>query len=382
MNIRCFIFNKKAWLIQLPFAFLVFLYACTKEDSNNSTVIPPPATTTFVSATAVIDSMKTGFNLGNTFEYALQSTNPSSIYPIIDLYANAGLKHIRIPVTWMDGFNGNTLADANGNINFSHARFIQLKAVIDYAINKKMFVVLNAHHEHWLYDNYNGSAQYNTAFTNLWTGIANHFKDYSHLLIFEVLNEPQGVFGDWNGGASPSSSTALALTRQINQVGYDAIRATGGLNTNRVVMVSTNGMGNHSQLDEVYPSMASLPGGGSDRYLSFQVHTYDPWAFCGETGSNAAWPGSNAIANSIITVSNYAATLNVPVNYGEFGVGRNANAAERNTNIVRDYYRTIRLTCLSKKIAPTVWDDRGWFGLVNTTGNSFLNNIVPYMMSP
>lgn len=276
MNIRCFIFNKKAWLIQLPFAFLVFLYACTKEDSNNSTVIPPPATTTFVSATAVIDSMKTGFNLGNTFEYALQSTNPSSIYPIIDLYANAGLKHIRIPVTWMDGFNGNTLADANGNINFSHARFIQLKAVIDYAINKKMFVVLNAHHEHWLYDNYNGSAQYNTAFTNLWTGIANHFKDYSHLLIFEVLNEPQGVFGDWSGGASPSSSTALALTRQINQVGYDAIRATGGLNTNRVVMVSTNGMGNHSQLDEVYPSMASLPGGGSDRYLSFQVHTYDP----------------------------------------------------------------------------------------------------------
>jgi aryl-phospho-beta-D-glucosidase BglC (GH1 family) len=382
MNIRCFIVDKKAWLIPLTFAFLVFLYSCTKEDSGNSTVNPPPATTTFVSAAAVIDSMKTGFNLGNTFEYALQSTNPATIYPIIDLYANAGVKHIRIPVTWMDGFNGNTLADANGNINFSHARFIQLKAVIDYAINKKMFVVLNAHHEHWLYDNYNGSAQYNTAFTNLWTGIANHFKDYSPLLIFEVLNEPQGVFGDWNGGASPSSSSALALTRQINQVGYNAIRATGGLNTNRVVMVSTNGMGNHSQLDEVYPSMASLPGGGSDHYLSFQVHTYDPWAFCGETGSNAAWPGSNAIANAIITVSNYAESLNVPVNYGEFGVGRNANAAERNTNIVRDYYRTIRLTCLSKKIAPTVWDDRGWFGLVNTTGNSFLNNIVPYMMAP
>jgi endoglucanase len=197
-----------------------------------------------------------------------------------------------------------------------------------------------------------------------------------------VLNEPQGVFGDWNGGASPSSSTALALTRQINKVGYDAIRATGGLNTNRVVMVSTNGMGNHNQLDDVYPSIASLPGGGSDKYLSFHVHTYDPWAFCGQTGSNTSWPGSNSIANSIINVSNYAKTLNVPVNYGEFGVGRDANASERNSNIVREYYRTMRLTCLSEKISPTVWDDRGWFGLVNSTGNSFINNIVPNMMAP
>jgi endoglucanase len=367
----------------LAFAFLVFLFSCSKDaNSSPPSVIAPPVTTTFVSAAAVIDSMRTGFNLGNTFEYALQSTNPSSIYPIIDLYANAGMRHIRIPVTWMEGFNGNTLADANGTINFSHPRFIQLKAVIDYAISKKMFVVLNTHHEYWLYDNYNGTAQYNTAFTNLWTGIATYFKDYSPFLIFEVLNEPQGVFGDWNGGASPSSSGALALTRQINQVGYDAIRATGGLNTNRVIMVSPNGMGNHYQLDDVYPSVASLPGGGTDHYLSFQVHTYDPWAFCGETGSNASWPGSNSIVNSLVAISNYAKTLNVPVNYGEFGVGRNANASERNTDIVREYYRTMRLTCLSKKMSPTVWDDRGWFGLVTPTGSSFLYNIVPNMMAP
>jgi endoglucanase len=383
MNITYSNLFKKAWLLQLTFAFLVLLSSCSKEAySTPPVVINPPLPTTFASATAVIDSMGTGFNLGNTFDYALQSTNPTTIYPIIDLYANAGMKHIRIPVTWMDGFGGNTLADASGTINFSHARFIQLKAVIDYAIHKKMFVILNAHHEYWLYTNYNGTAQYNTTFTTLWTGIATYFKDYSPLLIFEVLNEPQGVFGDWSGGASPSSSTALDLTRQINKVGYDAIRATGGQNTTRVVMVSTNGMGNHSQLDDVYPSIASLPGAGSDKYLSFHVHTYDPWAFCGPTGSNSSWPGSTSIVNSLTTVSNYAKTLHVPVNYGEFGVGRDANASERNTNIVREYYRTMRLTCLSKKMAPTVWDDRGWFGLVTTSGTDFLHNIVPNMMAP
>jgi len=374
---------KNVFVTMIASMVLMSQFSCGK-DSNPAPPTVPPVTppTTFVSAAAVIDSMGTGFNLGNTFDYALQSTTPASIYPIIDLYANAGMRHVRIPVTWMDGFSGNTLANASGSINFSHPRFVQLKAVIDYALNKKMFVVLNTHHEHWLNNNYNGTAQYNNAFSNLWTGIATHFKDYSHLLIFEVLNEPHGVFGDWSGGASPSSSAALALTRQINKVGYDAIRATAGLNTNRVVMVSANGMGNHNQLDDVYPSIASIPGSGSDRYLSFHVHTYDPWAFCGQTGSNASWPGSTSITNSLRTVSTYAKTLNVPVNYGEFGVGRDANAAERNSNIVREYYRTMRLTCLSEKMSPTVWDDRGWFGLVNSGGSSFIHNIVPSMMAP
>lgn len=169
----------------------MLFFSCSKEatptplvDTTPPVVTTPSIASNFVSAAAVIDSMRTGFNLGNTFDYAIQNTNPTTIYPIIDLYANAGMKHIRIPVTWMDGFGGNILADANGNINFSHPRFIQLKAVIDYAINKKMFVVLNTHHENWLNSNYNGSATYNTPFKNLWTGIAAHFKDYSHLLIF------------------------------------------------------------------------------------------------------------------------------------------------------------------------------------------------------
>jgi len=298
---------------------------------------------------------------------------------------NTGMRHIRIPVTWMDGFSGNMLADANGNINLTHPRFIELKVVIDYAINKGMFVVLNTHHEHWLNNNYNGTAQYENAFKNLWTGISTHFKDYSHRLIFEVLNEPHGVFGDWSGGASPSNSNALELTRRINKVAYNAIRLTAGLNSYRVIMVSTNGMDNHNQLDDVYSSLASLPGGGADKYLSFDVHTYDPWAFCGQPGSNASWPGSSSIANSLRTVATYAKSLNVPVNYGEFGVGRDANALERNTNIVREYYRTMRLTCLSEKMSPTVWDDRGWFGLIGNSASSsynFVHNIVPTMMAP
>jgi endoglucanase len=283
----------------------------------------------------------------------------------------------------MDGFQGNTLCDPDGNINTAHPRFAELKSVIDYALQKQMFVVINTHHENWLNSNYDGSALYDQKFAGLWTSIATQFKGYSGRLIFEVLNEPHGVFGDWSGGVNPSNSAALELTRKINLVGYNAIRKTGGANATRLVMVSTNGMGNHSQLDDVYPTKASVPGGGTDPYLAFHVHTYDPWAFCGQTGSNTAWPGSASFVSGIQAVSSHARSLGIPVNYGEFGVGRDTRQEERNTTVVREYYRTMRLTCLSEKIAPTVWDDRGWFGLstTNASGAGFVYNIVPSMMA-
>ena len=126
-------------------------------------------------------------------------------------------------------------------------------------------------------------------------------------------------------------------------------------------MISTNGMGNHSLIEEVYPNKTYLPGSGTDDYLAIQVHTYDPWSFCGQNGSNSSYPGSSSIANSIRNVSTHARLLGAPVNYGEFGVGRQSNTNERNTDIVREFYRTIRMTTLYENMSSTVWDDRGWF---------------------
>lgn len=71
----------------------------------------------------------------------------------------------------------------------------------------------------------------------------------------------------------------------------------------------------------------------------------------------------------------------MPVNYGEFGVGRVENGFSRNTEVVRNYYKLIRKTCLNNQMAPTVWDDRGWFGLTNSSGTQFLYNIVPNMFA-
>lgn len=367
-------------------ALLIILIACSKDEINSPKETPPVTDTSAArSAAEMILLMGTGFNLGNTFDLAANSTAIENIRPIIDLYYSAGLRHIRIPVTWREGFNGNTIANTSGAVNYNHPRFIQLKAVIDYALQKKMIVVINAHHEHWLKDNYNGTPAHDSVFTKMWRDIALYYRDYPGELMFEILNEPDGMFGDWDGNPSPNDQFALDLTRYINYVGWKAIRETGGKNASRVIMLSTNGMGNHSQIEEVFPNKSSLPGGGSDQYLAIQVHTYDPWSFCGETGSNSAWPGTTSLVNGIAKVAAHSKLLGVPINYGEFGVGRASNVAERNTDLVRSYYRTMRLTMIKENMSATFWDDRGWFGLVakDATGAyTFLFDIIPTVMAP
>lgn len=332
----------------------------------------------------MLHEMGTGFNLGNTFDRSQHSTRIEDIRPVIDLYQKAGMRHVRIPATWGSGFS-DPLADRQGNINTKHPRFLQLRAAVDYALSKGLYVVLNTHHEGWLKDGYDGSESYDRAFSNLWKGIATQFKNRPARLAFEILNEPERAFGDWSGKVRPFDPQALKFTQQINEVGYKAIRETGGANTTRIVMVMPNGQGNHSLLDDVYPDKDSLPGKGKDRFLAASVHTYDPWGFCGQNGKNTAWPGRAAIESSITAVAAHARKLGIEVNYGEFGVGRDKNPEARDTDVVREYYRTVRLTAVKNGMSVTLWDDRGWFGLVSKTESGdykFLYNIVPAMMAP
>ena len=379
-------YNLKFLILLLIF----FNFSCSTEDTdvliNGDTIDETVDPSDGISLTAkeITRAMGPGFNLGNTFENGINPATLVNAQPIIDLYASAGMKHIRIPVTWLERFTTN-LADANGNIDVNNTRFKELVKVVDYAISKEMYVIINTHHEHWLKDFYDGSAAFDTKFKTLWTGIANYFKDYSHYLIFEVLNEPEGQLGEWGGTwPQPTSTIALANTRQVNKVGYDAIRATGGNNETRLIMVGTNAQGNEEMIEEVYPNKASLPGGGDDKYLAIQVHSYNPWAFCGQTGNNGAFPGTASIENAIKKVGVHSRLLDVPVNYGEFGVGRQGTAtsptSERNTDVVKGYYKTFHTTTLNEQMSYSVWDDRGWFGLVNSSGTSFTNNIVPFML--
>jgi len=364
----------------LLLALILAVSSCSSSPADPELGTVDPRLT----AQEIVAAMGDGFNLGNTFDLDLHSTDFAELQPLIATYQLAGMKHVRIPVTWMEGFGGNTLADENGRVNTAHTRFRDLKRIIDYALDRGLYVVINAHHERAFKEHYDGGEAYNAQFASLWTDIATIFKDYPQQLIFELLNEPEGAFGTWGGPVSPQNPTGIALTRQIMQVGVEAVRATGGLNTDRLIMIATNGQGNHSQIDEVYPTKTELPSAGDDAYIAIQVHTYDPWGFCGQDGRNSAFPGAATIEQSLRTVATHARRLGVPVNYGEFGVGRRTSQSERNSDTVRSFYRTIVRVAREEGMSTSVWDDRGWFGLVSgsaQTGYTFLHDIVPTMLA-
>ncbi len=132
---------------------------------------------------------------------------------------------------------------------------------------------MNAHFEDFIFDSYDMSDSFNGKFWQLWKDVATFFAYAPQSkLILEILNEPHGVLGDWSGGADPRSARAIELTRRILKAGRDGVRSVDG---DRIVQVSTNGLGNIGSLSWMYPTPSTLPGGGTDRFLQVHVHSYD-----------------------------------------------------------------------------------------------------------
>ena len=136
---------------------VLFFVACKNPiSSENESIID------FPDATNIILEMGSGINLGNVFDLGAHNFDFYELATIITIYEKVGFKHIRIPTTWMDEVNGSTLADVNGNVDFEHPRFKVLKQVIDFAIQRELYVVLNTHHERSFKANYDGSDYYNS----------------------------------------------------------------------------------------------------------------------------------------------------------------------------------------------------------------------------
>src|SRR5690606_6748356 len=129
----------------LGLLLLVMSCSCSQDEKirfidGDETGQQPPTNSDFPTAKEVILDMGPGFNLGNTYENGQNDTSFSSVKPVIDLYKAAGMTNVRIPTTWMDRFNGDHLADSEGNINLNHPRFLELVQVIDYALDQGLFV--------------------------------------------------------------------------------------------------------------------------------------------------------------------------------------------------------------------------------------------------
>jgi endoglucanase len=223
----------------------------------------------------IVRDMGMGYNLGNTFDsYSFmggintpeeQITLNGNTLPtkgMIKKIKKYGFKTIRFPVTWI------YFIDDYGNV--SSEWMILVKKVVDLIINADLYCILNiyndGHYENWLGMGMESIEKY----INLWTQIANEFKDYNEHLIFESMDEvyfynPRTYYYNYD--------TLL----NFNQAFIDTIRNLGHINKERLLIVA----GAYDDLDMTCSSDYKIPVDPSNKF-AVSIHYYIPSTFTRE----------------------------------------------------------------------------------------------------
>ncbi len=302
-----------------------------------------------VTAKELTSNMKIGWNLGNTLD-ALGSGmssetawgNPKTTKTMIDDIKAQGFNAIRIPVSW------GRHTDKDGNVDEQWMK--RVKEVVDYAYKNDMYVILNSHHDNEYYD-IGGCAKSDKTYkasekkmTKLWTQIANEFKKYNEHLIFETLNEPrtEGSAKEWTGGTGAERE----VVNNLNSAIVSAIRATGGNNGYRYIMVpayaATSNMGALRAM--------KLP---DDERIIVSVHAYSPYNYAMNSGYSKKFSDSDKkeLDKFFSDLNSLFISKGIQVVIGEFGATNKGDEADR--CLWAEYY----IKGAAKYGIPCVWWD-------------------------
>jgi hypothetical protein len=221
-------------------------------------------------AKSVASEMIVGWNLGNSLEASGGETawgNPATTQTLIDGIKAAGFNSVRLPCDW-DTHATDGVIDATW--------MARVKEVVDYCIKDNLYVVLNCHWDGgWLQDNCTTTAQasVNVKQQEYWTQIATAFKDYDQHLLFASANEP-----------SVSDATGMAVLLSYHQTFINAVRATGGNNSSRTLVIQ----GPSTDITKTNTLMTTMPTDTIAHRLIVEVHYYTPYQFCLMT-ADADW---------------------------------------------------------------------------------------------
>lgn len=246
-----------------------------------------------ITSQQLVEDMTFGWNLGNTLDVCQADRdgdgkinehveagekvdetlwgNPKATKELFTSLKKNGVNAVRIPVTWRDHM------DSNGNIDREWMDRVQ--QVVDYAYSQGMYVIINVHHDGggdpkfgaWIIEE--SQKDYNTflkKYKNVWKQIAERFKNYSDYLIFESMNEV-GFDTLYN----KNKADAYNLINKINQDFVDIIRATGGNNAKRHLLIA----GYYTDIERTCDSLYKMPDDKVGRCI-LSVHYYTPWDFC------------------------------------------------------------------------------------------------------
>lgn len=324
----------------------------SQEESNN---IDIPGSIRNITSMEFVGEMGVGWNLGNSLDTkSIDKTdwgNPLPSKEIIDKVYEIGYRTLRIPVTWGYHQESDTYL-----VNEDYLDLVQ--ETVNFGIRKGMHVILNIHHDNtWIRPTLADASQVKPRLESLWTQIANRFKVYGDLLIFETLNENRllNSVKEWSGGTQEGRT----VLNEYHKIIFDAIRATGGNNEVRHILISTYAAStiNAAMNDLVIPN--------NDSRAIISLHSYYPWSFCGPDNKQVTNWGSDKEKSDLKRElerihKKWVIDEGRPVVLGEWGAADKDNLEARET-----YYKFYVSESTKLGMLPIVWDDGGNFRLLD-----------------
>lgn len=332
--------------------------------------------------------MGNGINLGNTLEacdnnvgiktntplsYETHWGQPKTTQAMIDGMKAAGFDTIRIPVAWMT--NATHLYEGDYTIDADYMD--RVEEVVRYARKAGMYVIINDHWDGGWYGMF-GSESAETralameAYKGMWQQIAERFRDYSDYLIFESANEELGGRFDENSPLYCSDSVVTylndderyALTNEINQTFVDVVRATGGNNATRLLLIA----GYSTNIDQTCDDRFQMPKDTADSKLMVSVHYYDPWSYCGASSAASATKWGKVSDYEYMDQQLAKMTKFTEAGYGvvigEYGALPCSDGLKDNTLA---YHTAFLDACTKYDLTNCLWDCSGLYKRVSQT---------------
>jgi endoglucanase len=288
---------------------------------------------------------------------------------------NLGCDVIRLPIN----MNSMTSGEPSYTLDPLYVSFQD--SVVAWCEQLKIYLILD---NHSFDPNVNTSTDIGNILTKVWSQTADHYKDKSEYLLYEILNEPHGI------------STAVwgAIQGQV----ISAIRSVDSKHT--IVIGGSD--------YNTYTELTNLPA-YSDNNLLYTFHFYDPFMFTHQ-GASWAMPSMESLSGVPFpydasrmpscptslkgtwietelnnypangTVSRVKQLIDIAISFrssrhvnifcGEFGVYMpNSNTDDRSY-----WYSVVRQYLEDNNIPWTIWDYKGSFGLFKYGSNELFEH--------
>ncbi|MFX0206642.1 MAG: glycoside hydrolase family 5 protein [Candidatus Hodarchaeota archaeon] len=289
-----------------------------------------------------------GVNLGNFLEAPNEGdwTNGLLIKEKhFQRIALAGFNLVRVPIRW----NAHAMDISPYTINNSF--FDRVDWVINQGFAKNLSIIINIHNYDELMEDPEG---HRDRFLALWQQISQHYQNYSHELVFEVLNEPH-------------YNLTNSLWNQYLQDAIDIIRVT---NPDRTLIIGPTNWNNVWALPDLV-----LPQNDSNIVATF--HFYSPFEFTHQgaewVSGSSAWLGTNwtgtqsekdVINNEFDIAVNWAKTNNKSLFLGEFGAYQ---YAFMNGRIEWTTYVRAKAESIPEMLGWAYWEFCSGFGITDSS---------------